>query len=123
MHFALELRDPGAWPIAVDADFERFIADRKALLDGRLAAVEGKAKDGLLPDVTLDKGVLKIAPIGKSTPLEAEALAARLYATLPRVRITDLDVRGGALDHVPRLLHTFAWNEAEAEEIRAVRVR
>lgn len=44
----------------------------------------------MLPDVTLDKGVLKIAPIGKSTPLEAEALAARLYATLPRVRITDL---------------------------------
>ncbi len=86
----LELQATGAWPIAVDADFERFIADRKALLDGRLAAVERKAKDGLLPDVTLDKGVLKIAPIEKSTPLEAEALAARLYAMLPRVRITDL---------------------------------
>ena len=49
-----------------------------------------KAKDGLLPDVTLDKGVLKITPIEKSTPPEAEALAARLYAMLPRVRITDL---------------------------------
>ena len=85
-----ELQATGAWPIAVDADSERFIADRKALLDGRLAAVERKAKDGLLPDVTLDKGVLKIAPIEKSTPLEAEALAARLYAMLPRVRITDL---------------------------------
>src|SRR5208337_442590 len=45
---------------------------------------------GLLPDITLDKGVLKIAPIEKSTPPEAEALAARLYAMLPRVRITDL---------------------------------
>jgi hypothetical protein len=29
----------------------------------------------LLPDVPLDKGVLKIAPIEKLTPLEAEALA------------------------------------------------
>src|SRR4051812_9921767 len=38
----------------------------------------------------LDKGVLKITPIEKSTPPEAEALAARLYAMLPRIRITDL---------------------------------
>jgi hypothetical protein len=44
----------------------------------------------LLPDVTLDRGVLKITPIEKSTPPEAEALAARLYAMLPRIRITDL---------------------------------
>jgi hypothetical protein len=42
----------------------------------------------LLPDVSLEKGVLKIAPIEKSTPPEAEALAARLYAMLPRIRIT-----------------------------------
>ena len=44
----------------------------------------------MLPDVTITKGVLKIAPIEKSTPPEAEALAARLYAMLPRIRITDL---------------------------------
>jgi TnpA family transposase len=45
---------------------------------------------GLLPDVTIDNGVLKIAPIEKSTPPEAEALTGRLYAMLPRIRITDL---------------------------------
>ena len=38
----------------------------------------------------LTKGVLKISPIEKSTPPEAEALAGRLYAMLPRIRITDL---------------------------------
>src|SRR5271165_5421867 len=54
-------------------------------LDARRSSMSG-----LLPDITLDKGVLKIAPIEKSTPPEAEALAARLYAMLPRVRITDL---------------------------------
>ena len=85
-----ELQQGGTLPIAVDADFERFIAGRRALLDERLAAVDAKAKGGLLPDVTLDKGVLKITPIEKSTPPEAEALAARLYAMLPRIRITDL---------------------------------
>ena len=85
-----ELLQSGTLPVAVDPDFERFIAGRRTLLDARLTAIDAKAKDGLLPDVSLEKGVLKIAPIEKSTPPEAEALAARLYAMLPRIRITDL---------------------------------
>jgi hypothetical protein len=44
----------------------------------------------LLPDVTLENGVLRITSIEKSAPSEAEALAARLYAMLSRIRITDL---------------------------------
>jgi TnpA family transposase len=85
-----ELEQGGALPIAVDPDFDRFIAVRRALLEERLAAIDVKAKDNLLPDVTLDKGALKITPIEKSTPPEAEVLAERLYAMLPRVRVTDL---------------------------------
>jgi len=84
-----ELLQNGTLPVAVDPDFESFIAGRRALLDARLAAVDAKAKGGLLPDVSLEKGVLKITPIEKSTPPEAEALAACLYAMLPRIRITD----------------------------------
>ena len=85
-----ELLQNGTLPVAVDSDFERFLSGRRALLDARLAAVDAKAKGGFLPDVSLEKGLLKIAPIEKSTPPEAEALAARLYAMLPRIRITDL---------------------------------
>src|SRR5271166_4431601 len=85
-----DLQQADTLPVAVDADFDRFIESRRALLDERLAAINARAKGGLLPDVTIDKGVLKIAPIEKSTPPEAEALAARLYAVLPRIRITDL---------------------------------
>ena len=85
-----ELLQSGSLPVAVDPDFERFIAGRRALVDARLAAVDAKAKGGLLPDVSLEKGVLKITPIEKSTPPDAEVLAARLYAMLPRIRITDL---------------------------------
>ena len=85
-----EMLQNGTLPVAVDADFERFIAGRHDLLDARLAAVDAKANGGLLLDVSLEKGMLKIAPIEKSTPPEAEALAARLYAMLPRIRITDL---------------------------------
>jgi hypothetical protein len=85
-----ELLQSGTLPIAIHPDFECFIASRRALLDARLAAVGAKAKGGLLPDVSLERGVLKIAPIEKSTPPEAETLVARLYAMLPRIRITDL---------------------------------
>src|SRR5215469_16411286 len=80
----------GTLPVALDPDLERFIAGRRALLDARLAAVDAKATGGLLPDVSLEQGVLKIAPIETSTPPEAEALAARLQSMLPRIRITDL---------------------------------
>ena len=85
-----ELQQADMLPIAVEPDFEQFIAGRRTLLDARLAAVDTRATGGLLPDVSVHRGVLKVAPIEKSTPPEAEALAARLYAMLPRVRITDL---------------------------------
>jgi len=53
--------------------------------------IDASARVGSLPAaVMLDKGVLKITPIEKSTPPEAEALATRLDAMLPRIRITDL---------------------------------
>ena len=102
-----QLERRGTLPIAVDADFERFTSARRALLNERMAAIDVKAKGRLLPDVVIDKGVLKITPIEKSTPPEAEALAARLYAMLPRIRITDL-LGGGAMDTVHRLLHPSA---------------
>jgi TnpA family transposase len=85
-----ELQQAGTLPIAVEVDFDHFIEGRRILLDKQLTAVDAHAKSGLLPDVTIENGVLKIAPIEKSTPPEAEALAMRLYAMLPRIRITDL---------------------------------
>jgi TnpA family transposase len=85
-----ELQQAGTLPIAVEPDFERFIIGRQALLDERLNAVDAQAAAGRLPDVTITNGVLKVAPIVKVTPPDAEALAARLYAMLPRIRITDL---------------------------------
>jgi TnpA family transposase len=85
-----ELQQSDTSPVSVEMDFDRFIETRTALLDKRLKSVNALATGGLLPDVTINKGVLKITPIEKSTPPEAEALAARLYAMLPRIRVTDL---------------------------------
>jgi hypothetical protein len=85
-----ELLQAGTLPVAIETDFDKFIEIHRALLDKRMAAVDTRARDGLLPGVTITKGVLKITPIEKSTPPEAEALAARVYAMLPRIRVTDL---------------------------------
>ena len=85
-----ELKQAGTLPIAVEPDFEQFIAGRRKLLEERLTVIAAQAAVGSLPDVTITNGVLKIAAIEKATPPEAEALAERLYAMLPRIRITDL---------------------------------
>jgi hypothetical protein len=92
----------------IETDFDKFIESRRTLLNKRMAEVEARARDGLLPGATITKGVLKIAPIEKSTPPEAEALAARLYAMLPRIRITDLLAEVAGLDAVPRVFHSPA---------------
>ena len=63
-----ELQQTGTLPVAAEMDFGQFIGNRRALLDKRLAMIDARAKDGLLPDVTIEKGVLKIAAIEKSTP-------------------------------------------------------
>jgi TnpA family transposase len=85
-----DLLTSGTLQVAVEADFDTFIAQRRTRLDERLRHVDSRATDGLLAGVTIEKGALKISPIEKSTPPEAEALAERLYAMLPRIRVTDL---------------------------------
>ena len=57
-----KLQKGGTLPVAVEADFNQFIADRRILLDERLTAVDAQAVEGKLPDVTVTKGVLKISP-------------------------------------------------------------
>ena len=61
---------------------------------GRILALDGEQSSGLGGGGGGGGGggssSSAITPIEKSTPPEAEALAARLYAMLPRIRITDL---------------------------------
>ena len=69
-----ELQQAGILPVAVEPDFEQFIADRQRVLDEpRLRAIDAHAAAGRLPDVTMTNGVLRVAPIEKATPPEAEA--------------------------------------------------
>lgn len=85
-----ELRRQGTLPVAVETNVDRYLADRLALLRDRLATVESKAAAGQLPGVVFEGGDLRVSPIAASVPDAAEALKARLYDRLPRIRITDL---------------------------------
>jgi hypothetical protein len=78
----LDLPVPVSWP--------DYAAERTRLLDDRLREVAALAKAKRLPDVTLEDGRLTISPLSRAVPEAAGALARRLSALLPRVRITEI---------------------------------
>lgn len=90
-HERLELlRRNNSLQINVQSDFGAFLNARRDRLQERLTQVEAKAKSGDLTDVAVEKGNLKIAPIERTTSAISDTLINRLYALLPRIRITDL---------------------------------
>lgn len=84
------MKDAGPLPVAVSLDCAVYLQKRRELLEKRLQLVEGKAGRDQLEDVKISGSSLKITPLQAVTPEAAEVLADRLYALLPRVRITDL---------------------------------
>ena len=86
----ISMREAGPLPIAVPATAEEYLAERRALLDRRLAEVAAKAAADRLEDVRIRSGQMKVTPLRASTPEEAQTLARRLYSMVPAVRVTDL---------------------------------
>jgi hypothetical protein len=84
------MREAGPLPVAVPATAEAYLAERRVLLDRRFAEIAAKAAADRLEHVRITGDGLRISPLKAATPEEAEALAERLYATVPAVRITDL---------------------------------
>ena len=84
------MKQAGSLPVAVPLDCAVYLQQRRDLLDERLRSIADKAQRDQLEDVRVRGSSLKITPLKAVTPEAAEALADRLYALLPRVRITDL---------------------------------
>jgi TnpA family transposase len=84
------MREAGPLPVAVPVTAETYLAERRALLDRRLAEIAAKAAADRLEGVRIAPGELRISPLRAATPEEAEELAARLYGMVPAVRVTDL---------------------------------
>jgi hypothetical protein len=84
------MRDEGRLGLAVPDSFEAWRSERTVTLDARLKALAVAAANGTIPDATLTGKGLSISPIGEEDRDRIVALSRRLYALVPRVRITGL---------------------------------
>jgi TnpA family transposase len=86
----LALRSEKSLGLAVPDDCAAWVEERRGLLAQRLREVTAQAAAGELPEAVITEAGLSISPIRRVVSEEAEFLARRLYAMLPRVRITEL---------------------------------
>ena len=85
------LRDQKALGLSIDTDCDSFLKSRLTLLDNELATVEKLATANQLPDAVItSQGHLKITPLDKAVPDEAEALMRQACSLLPHLKITEL---------------------------------
>jgi TnpA family transposase len=83
-------RNAGELGLAVPDHFEDWRAEKTKRLEARLREVDALAASGELPEASLTEEGLSISPIRKSENEAADGLVRRLYAMLPRLRITEL---------------------------------
>ena len=77
-------------PLITNGDFDRYWAERQALLRRELERVDALAARRELPDAEITQGTLKVTPLVNAVPEEADALLRQAYALLPHVKVTDL---------------------------------
>jgi TnpA family transposase len=85
-----ELRDVQALPVAIEVDSERYLQMRLALLKDKLQQVDRLAGQGELPNAEITGELLKVSPLKKSVPEEAEQLEDEAFALMPHLKITEL---------------------------------
>jgi TnpA family transposase len=76
--------------LAVSNRFEDWRDEKTRLLEFRLREVGALAATGELPEASLTEEGLSISPIRKNENEAADGFVRRLYAMLPRLRITEL---------------------------------
>ena len=83
-------RKAGELGLAVVDRFEDWRDEKTMRLETRLREVDALAAAGELPEASLTEEGLSISPIRKNENEAADAIIRRLYAMLPRLRITEL---------------------------------
>jgi TnpA family transposase len=82
--------DAGELGLAVPDRFEDWRDEKTKRLETRLREVDALAAAGELSEATLTGEGLSISPVRKNENEAADGLVRRLYAMLPRLRITEL---------------------------------
>jgi hypothetical protein len=80
----------GGLGLAVPDRFTEWRAERIATLEARLGDVRDLAAADKLPEAVITETGLSISPVRRADAGGAEEVARRLYAMLPRLRITEL---------------------------------
>jgi TnpA family transposase len=83
-------RKAGELGLPVGDRFEDWRDEKTRRLETRLREVDALAAAGELPEASLTEEGLSISPIRKSENEEGDTVIRRLYAMLPRLRVTEL---------------------------------
>lgn len=86
----VDLQGAGELALAIGDDGDRYLRDRLALLAEKLLEVDRLAASGALPDAEIAGELLKVKPLARSVPEEAERLEADIYGLVPHLKITEL---------------------------------
>ena len=84
------MRKENGLGLAVPDEWSEWIGERRTRLDTRMHQVAALAAADQLPEAAITEAGLSISPIRSRATDEEESLTRRLYALLPRVRITEL---------------------------------
>lgn len=84
------LRQGRLLPLPIATDCDRYLEERRRLLEMKLATVNRLAAAKRLPDAIITESGLKISPLDASVPMEAQTLIDQTALMLPRVKITEL---------------------------------
>ena len=85
-----EIRQDGILPLPIVTDCDRYLNERRELLEQRLQTVNRLAAASELPDAIITESGLKITPLDAVVPDAAQALIDQTAIMLPRVKITEL---------------------------------
>ena len=77
-------------PVSIDPLCEEYLEARLSLLNKNLEAVNNLASKGELPEASISESGLRVSPLKRLVPDEAELLGAKVVGLLPHIKITDL---------------------------------
>ena len=85
-----EMKNSDNIELNVVSDSKKYLDERFKLLQKKLEVDSNLAQNGEMVDAYMSNGKIKVKPLTKLVPKEAENLAKKVYRLLPYVKITDL---------------------------------
>lgn len=85
-----EMKNTDNIELNVVSDSKKYLDERFRLLQKKLEIDSNLAQNGEMVDAYMSNGKIKVKPLTKLVPKEAEYLAKKVYRLLPYVKITDL---------------------------------